>query len=468
MDQLRNFIGGQWVDVSECETIEVLNPATESAIARLPLTPDEVVDMAVATAESAGEAWAALPLADRVGALFAAADSLERHAREIAAIEERDMGRPTRVGETWIRGAIAAFRRDLNLALDYPFTKVSDDSTTTISRRPLGCVAVIVPWNFPMNTTLGSLGSLLASGNTVVLKPSEKAPMSALRLVELMDLPDGVVNLVLGAGSVGAHLSQHPSVALTHFTGSVASGTAVAMAGARRLHRVVLELGGKDPVLIDEGIDVKVVAQDVARGSFTNTGQICTSMERIYVHRSISDEFIAELTAAAKLFRYSDDPSDATPIGPMVDDGQRSVVARHVDDAVSRGAVVHTGGSVPQKAGYWYPATVLSGVTDDMIIMREETFGPVAPVRVVEDFEQAVAEAKRSPYGLGATIYTPNERRAEKAAREIPAAITWINQWQARGQGVIYEPSGLSGMTAIGHDAAFDAATRPASVVISR
>ncbi|WP_233574013.1 aldehyde dehydrogenase family protein [Amycolatopsis panacis] len=452
---LRNLVGGRWVTGSESDTLEVVDPATEKPLALLRSSSPRDVSAAVDAARAAAATWSATPVRERVEALLHAADVLERHAPEIAETEQQDMGRPAAVGESWIRGAIAGFRTNVDLALQYPFRKVSEDLSTTVVRRPLGVAAVIAPWNFPANIILGALGPLLAAGNTAVVKPSEKAPLSALRIAELIDLPDGVVNVVLGGGPTGAALSAHPLVGLTHFTGSVRSGAAVASAGARQLHRVVLELGGKDPAIVDDGVDVAAVARDVARGAFTNTGQICTSMERIYVHRAVAGEFVTELTAVA---------ADAL-LGPMVDSAQREIVVAHVQEAVAQGAVVRTGGIVPDRTGYWYPATVMTDVTDEMLIMREETFGPVAPIQVVDDFAQAVAKAKQTPYGLAATVYTTNPAHSALAARAIPSAITWVNRWQGAGSGVVYEPAGISGMTAMGHFAAYDAATRPASVI---
>ncbi|RYF58120.1 MAG: aldehyde dehydrogenase [Comamonadaceae bacterium] len=461
MKNLRNLIGGQWSSPTELGSYDIINPATESPVATMPLSSAREVDAAVDAAAEATASWARRPLRERVDTLLKIADVLDHHVRELAEIEELDMGRPAAVGEQWIRGAVHGFRSDVELALKYPFIHRSADNLNTITRRPLGVAGVIVPWNFPTNVILAAIGPSLAVGNAVVLKPSERAPMSAMRLAELIDLPEGVLNVVFGVGNTGAALTQNPKVKVTHFTGSVASGKAVATAGAQHLRRVILELGGKDPAVIDSGIDVKAVAADVARGAFTNTGQLCTSIERIYVDRSVAEEFVAELVAAAGIYALS----DGGQLGPMVDGAQREIVSAHVDDAVSRGATVLTGGVTPDGPGYWYPATVLTDVTDDMLIMSDETFGPVAAVQVVDDFAEGVAKAKATEFGLSATVYSNDAANVDLASREIETGIVWVNQWLCGTSELIYEPAGLSGVTPLGGFAGFDAVTRPSSLV---
>lgn len=463
-DLIRNLIDGRWEPGGSRELIDVVDPSTETVIARIPAGSSADVDQAVAAARAAYPSWSGRPLEDRLAILSAVADRIEAHVEELAGLESREMGRPVEVGAAWIGGAVAGLRHTIELARGYPFV-VRDDSNTTITRRPLGVAAVITPWNFGTNVIVDALGPILAAGNTAVLKPSEKSPLSATRLVELFDLPPGVLNLVHGDSRAGAPLSAHPDIALAHFTGSVAAGRAIAASAAAKLHRVVLELGGKDPVIVDQGVDVPAVAADVARGSFINSGQICTSIERIYVHRAVADEFIEALTQEA--LRHTP-AAEGSPwaIGPMVDARQREVVRGHVEEAVREGAGVRAGGFVPDRSGYFYPATVLTGVTDTMTIMREETFGPVAPVQVVDSFEEGLDRANNSPFGLAATVYTRDPEHAAAAAT-LNAGVIWVNRWQGAGANLIYEPAGQSGLTPTGSTAAFDAATRPTSIVRS-
>lgn len=388
------------------------------------------------------------------------------HAGELAQLQCREMGKPVALGRTFIETGVAALRGACAEARTYRFevtTQHEDGSETRVLRHPLGVTAVITPWNFPVLNVLIAIGPLLAAGNTVVLKPSEHCPLSVTRLIELLTLPDGVLNLVQGDARAGGPLSGHTDVELVHFTGSVAAGKEVGAATGRALHRAVLELGGKDPVLVDAGVDPVETAHAVAFGSFVNSGQICTSMERIYVHRDIADEFVAALCEVAATYTTGDGHDEKTVLGPLVDQRQREIVHRHVTDAADRGATVHVGGTIPPGPGFFYPATVLTGVDDSMLVMREETFGPLAPVQVVSSWEEGLRHASRSSFGLAATVYT-RDRNHAAAAASIPAAVTWINQWQGGGPGRIYEPTRDSGMGATGSHAAYDAATRPATV----
>ncbi|KAA9159807.1 aldehyde dehydrogenase [Amycolatopsis acidicola] len=460
MKTLRNFVGGAWADPRGDELLELVNPATEEVIARFPAGSVADADSAVKAAVAAQPDWAALPVAERVRQIQAWAGVVAGHADELAELERQEMGKPAGIGRTFIDGAVAGLKAAAEQALSYAFEETVPQpggGSTRIVRHPLGATAVITPWNFPVTMVLGALGPLLAAGNTVVVKPSERSPYSTARLFELLSLPAGVVNLVLGDARAGAPLAAHEDVQLVHFTGSVASGRKIAAAAGERLHRSVLELGGKDPVLVDADVDPVATAKAVAFGAFVNTGQICTSMERIYVHADVAEPFVEALVAEAAGYQAGD------VLGPLVDGRQRDLVHRHVTDAVAKGATVRAGGEAPDGPGFFYPATVLTGVEDSMLIMREETFGPVAPVAVVNSFEEGVERASRSRYGLAATVYSNDEAHVAAAGR-IPAGVLWVNQWQGGGPERLYEPAGESGMGATGARAAYDAATRPASV----
>ncbi|WP_327659806.1 MULTISPECIES: aldehyde dehydrogenase family protein [unclassified Streptomyces] len=474
METLQNHIGGRWEEPVGEDVVAVVNPATEEAIANFRAGNTEDVDHAVAAAGAAQPEWAALTVARRVERIHAWADAMAAHTAELAELEYREMGKPVGIGRTFVDGAVAGLKAAADQALTYPFSETVTGpgpagERTDIVRHPLGVTAVITPWNFPVAMVLGALGPLLAAGNTVVVKPSERSPLSTVRLFELAassGLPPGVLNLVLGDGRTGAALAEHEDVRLVHFTGSVGAGRAVGAATGQRLHRCVLELGGKDPVVIDAGVDPVATAQAVAFGAFINTGQICTSMERIYVHERIADEFVEALVAAARTFTIGDGLDPATVLGPLVDARQRDTVRRHVEDAVAKGATVHTGGAVPERRGYFYPATVLTGVDDTMLVMTEETFGPVAPISVVADFEEGLTRAAASRYGLAATVYTDDPEHIAAAAH-LPVGVVWVNQWQGGGPERLYEPARDSGMGATGARAAYDAATRPATVHIA-
>ncbi|MBE1592340.1 aldehyde dehydrogenase family protein [Nonomuraea angiospora] len=469
MKRLSNIIDGTPVEAADPELRSVVNPATEQVVALIPAGSAADAAAAVESAQAAHAGWARLDLEDRLGRLSRTADLLERHVRELAELENREMGKPVPLAEQFIAGGIASFRLGIERARSYPFvadvTAPGESGRTVVIREPLGVLALIVPWNFTVTSILGALGPLLAAGNTVVIKPSEKAPLSAARLVELCDLPAGVVNLLLGDARAGKPLAEHEAVKLVHFTGSVEAGRSVAVAAAKRLQRTILELGGNDPVLVDADVDVAATAKAVATSTFLNSGQICTSSERIYVHRAVADEFIAALVAEAEGWTMSDDPY-SPGLGPLVDDTQRRIVHDHVHEAVDRGATLLCGGGRPDRPGYFYPATVLTEVTSDMRIMKEETFGPVAPVTVVDSFAEAIDLANTTSFGLAATVYSSTPENLRRC-REINAALVWINEWQHGGVNMVHEPWGVSGMGATGAAASFDAATRPVSMLYS-
>jgi succinate-semialdehyde dehydrogenase/glutarate-semialdehyde dehydrogenase len=470
MKALLNHIGGSWEASAVDEVADLVDPATGDVVAQWPVGCDADVDRAVAAAARAQPAWAALALEDRLAHLERVASAVAAHAEELAELQCQEMGKPVALGRTFIDSGVAVLRGALAEARTYRFdatTAHDDGSVTRVLRHPVGVTAVITPWNFPILNVLIAIGPLLAAGNTVVLKPSERSPLSATRLLEQLDLPAGVLNLVHGDGRAGGPLSGHPDVGLVHFTGSVAAGREVGASAGRSLHRAVLELGGKDPVVVDTDVDPVATAAAVAFGAFVNSGQICTSMERIYVHRDIAREFLAALCEATAGYTAGDGHDEATVLGPLVDRRQRDTVHRHVADALARGATLLAGGVVPDGPGSFYPATVLTDVDESMAVMSEETFGPVAPVQVVSSFREGLERAGRSSFGLAATVYTRDPEHVSAASTAIPAGVLWVNQWQGGGPGRTYEPARDSGMGATGAHAAYDAATRPATVHVA-
>lgn len=463
MIQYQNYVAGEWRAAASGATMTAQDPATGESFATFPASSAIDVAQAVGAARAAQPTWSALPLGERLALLTEFIDAAEGAIDELALAEHREMGKPIAIAKQFLGLGIASFRAALAEAAEYPFvSRVSGDTgVTEIHRQPLGVVAEIVPWNFTVPQTLLNLGALLAAGNTVVVKPSEKATPSAAVLFAQHSLPPGVLNLVLGDGEAGRALAEHEGVNLVVFTGSVATGRSVAQAAGANLNRSILELGGKDAVIVDAGVDVAAVAMDVAAGSFINSGQICTSMERIFVHAEVAEDFVPALVEAAAAFA-ADGPM---AIGPLVDDSQVRIVDEHVRDAVARGAQVLTGGRAPGANGNMYPPTVLTGVTPDMLIAREETFGPVAPITVVSSFAAGLELAQESEFGLAATVYSPNAAHLADA-RQLAVSLLWLNRWQG-GEGIKEsEPAGISGMGAVGGARSFDAATRPMTVFL--
>jgi acyl-CoA reductase-like NAD-dependent aldehyde dehydrogenase len=466
MQPLQLLISGKWQPSDSSEYIERFNPSTGELYARVPVGSESDVEAAVQAAQAAFPSWAELSASDRAALIHQGLDRVAAHADELAELEAIEMGKPVALGVPFIEVGIATMRDAAEESLTYPFTaalKADATGATSVVRKPLGVTAVIVPWNFPLAQALVSMSAVLAAGNTVVLKPSEKSSLSSIRFLELLDLPAGVVNLVLGDRRAGGPLAEHPLVNLVHFTGSIASGKSVGTAAGKGLRRAILELGGKDPVLIDADVDVRAVAADVARGAFTNSGQICTSMERIYVHKDIAEAFIEELVTQSSQFSLGDPLDPSTVLGPLIDEEQRSIVARHVADALAKGATAVLGGTQIDGPGSYYPPTVLVDVDESMTILQDETFGPVAPIRIVETFAEAVELASNSHYGLGMTVYSNTAAHIDMA-QSVPAGIMWVNLWQGGDFSRQMEPAGQSGMGATGQGLSLDAATRPMAV----
>ena len=300
--------------------------------------------------------------------------------------------------------------------------------------EPRGVVALLVPWNDPIAIACGQIAAALVTGNTVVYKPSEKTPLSGARLVELLDLGP-VLQLLQGDARAGRPLAAHPGVDLVIHTGSVQTGREVAEACLDRLGKALLELGGKDAMIVDADVDPEWAADQAATGAFANAGQLCTSVERIYVHRDVAEPFLAALTRRA----------EATEIGPLIDDDQRDWVHNHVEDACHNGAALVAGGEVPDGPGCFYPPTVLVGPPGDAPVLTQETFGPVAAVRVINSFAQGLEEANRGAYGLAAVVLTPSQAHAQRAWRELEVGTVKVNAVFGGAPGGAAEPRRHSG-----------------------
>ncbi|WP_246272119.1 aldehyde dehydrogenase family protein [Amycolatopsis acididurans] len=381
--------------------------------------------------------WARTPAAERAAALRAAASALRDHAGELAKLNNKETGKL--VEEAWegvLAGAgtldqyaeLGPLHRGRTLHGDWA-------ATDLMVPEPRGVVLALTPWNDPVAVACGLLGAALATGNAVVHKPSERCPETGLRMSELVaaQLPGGVLTCVAGDGEVGARLTGHEGVDVIAHVGSSATGRVIAETAARTGAKTILENGGNDPLIVDGDVDPEWAAEQAALGSFANAGQICVSVERIYAHRDIADRFVEALVAQA----------GKQTIPPLVDTRQREQVHAHVTEAREQGATVRTGGEPGE--GAYYPPTVLTGCTPQMRVLREETFGPVAPVRVVDDFDQALREACDDRYGLAATVLTNSMDHAQRAWRELPVGTVKVNAVFGGAPGGAAQPRAASG-----------------------
>ncbi|MDT7698094.1 MAG: hypothetical protein QOJ30_419 [Pseudonocardiales bacterium] len=435
--------------------LTVLDPSTGEVATELPVADEPAVADALASARAAQPGWARTPAAERGAALRAAAAAVRAAADELAELNTRETGKTRDDARGGIEAGAGTLEQYAELGPVHRGRSLQGGwgATDLMVPVPRGVVAVLTPWNDPVAVAAGLLGAALVTGNTVVHKPSERCPATGRRFAEILadHLPDDVLRILDGDGTVGARLARSDEVDVVAHVGSTAAGRAIAEACARTGARALLENGGNDPMVVDTGVDPAWAAEQAALGSFANAGQICVSVERIYVHQDVAEPFLAELTARAGGW--------ADRIGPLVDRRQRDHVHDHVRAAVAEGAEVRTGGELPDGPGAYYPPTVLTGCTPSMAVLRDETFGPVAPVRVVPDFDTALREAADDRYGLAAVVLTPDMGHAQRAWRELPVGTVKINAAfggapggaaqprRASGQGFGYGPELLDEMT---------------------
>ncbi|ORA47592.1 aldehyde dehydrogenase [Mycolicibacterium celeriflavum] len=419
----------------------VLDPRTGDMVTRIPITDPAACGEAVARARAAALTWARTPAAERAEALTRAAAAVREAAAELAELNERETGklRDDAVGGVDAGAGTLVQYAELGPVHRGRSLHGSWAATDLMVPEPRGVVAVLTPWNDPVAVAAGLLGAALVTGNTVVHKPSERCPATGRRFAELLaeQLPDGVLEILDGDGTVGAQLASAQDVDVVAHVGSSAAGRAIARACAERGAKTVLENGGNDALIVDDGVDPRWAAEQTALGAYANAGQICVSVERVFVVESIADAFLDALVEEARGW--------GERIGPMVDRQQRAVVQDHVDDAVANGARALIGGEPGPGPGAFYPPTVLADCTPGMRVFREETFGPVAPVRVVPDFETALREAADDRYGLAATVLTPDMAHAQEAWRALPVGTVKINDVFGGAPGGASQPRRASG-----------------------
>jgi acyl-CoA reductase-like NAD-dependent aldehyde dehydrogenase len=404
----------------------VVNPATEQPIAELDEAGVGETDAAVARAKAAFPAWRAVAPADRGRLLRRLATLVEEHGEELARIESQNVGKPIAGARAEV-GMVAQVFHFYAGAVDkhHGQTIPVAGGVDMTFREPLGVVGLIVPWNFPLNIASWKLGPALACGNTVVLKPAELTPLSALRLAELAleaEIPEGVVNVVAGPGRVvGERLVEHPDVAKVGFTGSTEVGRRVMQGAAGTIKRVTLELGGKSANVIFADADLEQAAASAPYAVFDNAGQDCCARSRILVQESVYDRFLGQLVEATRGVNVGDPQDEATEMGPLISAEHREQVASYVDGTASAFR-----GEVPEGAGYWFPCTLVEASNDDRVA-REEVFGPVAAVIPFADEEDAIRIANDTPYGLSGSIWTENGARALRVARALETGVLSIN-----------------------------------------
>ncbi|TWB43963.1 aldehyde dehydrogenase family protein [Nitrospirillum pindoramense] len=437
----RLLIGGAWVEAVSGRTFETINPATGEVLAHIAHGATADVDLAVRAARKAlsDPAWSRMSAVDRSRVLLRLADLVERDAENLAVLECLDNGKPatlTRAVE--VEGTIRTFRYFAGWPTKFggETLPVSPRSGAQIlnytTREPVGVAGLIVPWNYPLSMAAWKVAPALAAGCTVILKPAEQTPLTALRLGELAleaGVPPGVFNIITGFGDAGAALVEHDGVDKVAFTGSTAVGKAIVRASSGNLKKVSLELGGKSPQIVFPDADVKVAAASIAQGIFFNQGQTCTAGSRLYVHKSRADELLDAIAGAAARLKIGDGLQPDVDFGPLISQEQWDRVNHYVEVGSAEGATLAAGGQRPANLanGFFFEPTIFVNAAPTMRIVREEIFGPVLAALTWSDQDELVAQANDSEYGLSAGIWTNDIKAAHRTAAAIKAGTVWVN-----------------------------------------
>ncbi|MEU1180289.1 NAD-dependent succinate-semialdehyde dehydrogenase [Streptomyces sp. NPDC005820] len=442
---VRMYIAGEWCQGATGSTAPIVNPATEEVIGEVPLATAADLDRALDAAREGFRIWRATPVTRRTAILHAAAGLIAERAADLGRISTLEQGKPLAesTGEAHRTAETLRWHAD-DARRAYGRIIPSDPGTVlTVRREPIGPVAAFVPWNFPVGGPNRKISSALAAGCPLVLKASEETPATAMELVRCYadaGLPAGVLNLVFGEpAEVSAHLIASPVVRLVAFTGSVPVGKLLAARAGQVMKPSLMELGGHAPVIVCADADPVTAARRSARAKFVNAGQVCTSPSRFLVHESLVEEFTAEFVKAAEAVVVGDGREPATTMGPLANARRLTSLERLTADAVARGATVRTGGARPERPGYFFAPTVLTDVPPDAELLREEPFGPIAPIVPFTGLDEALATANALPYGLAAYGFTSSAATAERLSDALEAGILSLNHC---GGSVHEAPSG--------------------------
>lgn len=445
MSEFKLLINGAMVDGAN--TSDVINPATETAVASCPRASSGQLDEAVAAAKSAFATWSQTTIDERKAVINKIADAVEANGEELARLLTQEQGKPIgdAMGEVY---GMAAFFRYFT-SLDLPVQVLDDTEARRVEahRKPLGVIGAIVPWNFPLILMAFKVPPALLAGNTVVLKPAPTTPLTSLKFGEIiMDIvPAGVVNVIADDNDLGAALTAHPDVRKVSFTGSTATGAKVMAGAAGLLKRITLELGGNDAGIVLGDVDPKEAAPKIFQGAFQNNGQVCIALKRLYVHESIYEEMCTEMAALADAAIMGDGLEQGTQMGPLQNKMQYDKVKDILDDARQHGTVI-AGGEVPDQPGYFIRPTIIRDVKDGTRIVDEEQFGPVLPMISYSDADEIIERVNSGDYGLGGSIWSSDVDKAYALANKMDSGTVWINKHGELDPAIPFGGAKMSGL----------------------
>ncbi|AIT82145.1 aldehyde dehydrogenase family protein [Novosphingobium pentaromativorans] len=418
--------------VAGASSFPVLNPADETAFAQCPKADKAQLEQAIAAAKAAFPGWAATPIEERAQALVAIGKALESRAQEFAGLITREQGKPIDQAMFEVMGSVAVLMTFAGMRLDPQVISDANGRKVIEHRTPLGVVAAITPWNYPLILHCAKVAPALMAGNSIVAKPAPTTPLATLKFVELCadHLPAGVLNVICDENDLGAELTSHPDVAKVSFTGSTPTGKKVVQAAAGTLKRTTLELGGNDAAIVLDDVDPVAVARHVFQGAMGNAGQICFAIKRAYVPSSLYEDFCAELARLASEAIVDDGAKQGTQVGPLQNAMQFEKVKGYLADAKQNGKVI-AGGAPLDRPGYFIAPTIVRDIADDAKVVREEQFGPILPVLKYDDIDDVIARANDSEFGLSGTVWGKDVEAATAIAMRVDAGTVWVNQHMA-------------------------------------
>jgi acyl-CoA reductase-like NAD-dependent aldehyde dehydrogenase len=468
MSNLQMSIDGE--SVTGESSFDVVNPSTGQVFAEVPACTAGQLDRAVRSAEAAFSKWRICPLEQRSRKLMACADVLEASREALARMLTCEQGKPIRAARYEVDQTALWFR--YFAGLDQSDRVIVDDAQlkATVVRQPIGVVAAITPWNFPLLLAAMKIAPALATGNTVVLKPSPFTPLATLMMGQLLNgvLPPGVLNVVSGDNAVGVWMTGHPAVRKVSFTGSVATGKAVARAAADDLKRVTLELGGNDAAILLDDANPAKTAKAIVMSAFANGGQVCAGIKRVYVPDHLHDAIVEAMVAAVKKIKVGDGLDEAVHMGPVCNRPQFERVKELVADARAQGATFAAGGTPLEGNGYFFPPALLTGLQEGSRIVDEEQFGPALPVLRYRDVNDAISRANASHFGLSASVWGEDVERAQDIAAQLECGSVYINTHLLIRPDMPFGGVKWSGLGVENGEWALDAYTHPRAVYVNR
>jgi acyl-CoA reductase-like NAD-dependent aldehyde dehydrogenase len=414
--------------VAGAQSFDVVNPATGKPFASCPKADLGQLNDAVAAAKQAFRPWAALSMDERAAKIEAIAGALEARASEFAHLLTSEQGKPINQATGEVMGAVYFLRAFAQMRLTPRVLRDTEANRIVEHRRPLGVVAAITPWNFPVILLANKLGPALLTGNTMVIKPAPTTPLTTLLLGEICReiLPAGVANIICDEGDLGTELTNHPDVAKITFTGSTGTGRKVMASAAAMVKRLTLELGGNDSAIVLDDVDPRLVARKIYEGAMTNAGQICVAIKRVYVASSIYDEFCSEIAKLADEAVVDDGTKQGTTMGPIQNKTQFDKVRALIEDSRRRGKII-AGGEPLDREGYFIRPTIVRDLPENARLVQEEQFGPVLPILSYDDIEDVIARANSSVFGLAGTVWGRDTARATQVAERIDSGTVWVN-----------------------------------------